>query len=1064
MDIYRLDYIRTFLLLILLVAISLSQPDNIKFEHLSVKDGLSNNFCYCTFQDKDGYIWVGTEDGLNRWDGYSFTIFRHNPDDSSSISNDKILWITEDSEGILWISTSLGLNRYDKTTEEFKRYFFNDPKIKVPHTNSIGPIVEDNADVFWIGTKVGLVRFNSVSGAYKRFIPEPGNLDFSLMGINAISWIFKLNDSELLIGSADGLLKFKIPSKEFIRISPAQKMRENERLRPVTDAIKPYQDKQGQIWIQTIEGGLHKYSIEKQKLSLFRRFHHISGITVFDQMWSICEDRTGKNWVATIGEGLYCVDIKKEKSYHYVPDFNNNNSISSRWLTNIVIDKQGALWVATFDKGINKITFSDKAVLYYKKNLEMKKSPPAGEIMDLCEDNDGWVWIATLPGGAAKLNLKTKEFIHIPYMTGSSKATVDRRICTLLKDRVGVIWLGSLGLDKYNAGDNTFTHYVHNPADTNSINNNFIISLFEDKNGYIWCGMRGTGLDRFDPNTHIFKHYRHNPANANSLCNDIVRIVHQDYKGFLWLGTEDGLSRLEFTTDGKHQFTTYMHQRDNHYSLTDNFVYSVFEDSRKRLWVGTDRGLNLFNRTRQTFSSFPQIKQIHTTTIYSIVEDDHSNLWLRTNIGLIRFNPETKKYRVFDEKDGLEDCRSIVYGYQGFTKGKDGTFYYGAPQSLTVFHPDSLETKRKPPEVVLSNLRINYKPVEIGADSPLKKALNFTEELKLNYKQKNLSVQFSALDYLNPDKIQFTYKMEGVNEDWVNCGNQRTAPYTNLDHGQYIFRVKASYNNEDWSEQAKSVIITIAPPWWETWWAFSAYFIVAITVILGAFRFEIKRREAEHRATVAELQAKTAEAEKETEKEQMRSRIARDLHDEIGSNLSSIAMLGQALEKKVKLPGPEKERLRKIPQIARSTAESMRDIVWFVNPSNDSLDKLLSKMRETANTMLDGLDIVFNFEINKSSFKNDLNFRRNLFLLFKETLQNIARHAQATQVTIKIFYEDHQFKLIVEDNGIGFDSNAEFMGNGLTNFQRRAGEMNGKFVVHSEPGKGVEVKLTVNIP
>ncbi len=1043
---------------------TLAENNNIKIEHITVEDGLSNNFCYCTIQDKEGFIWFGTEDGLNRWDGSVFKVFKNNPDDSSTISNSKIYAISEDSEGDLWISTGYGLNRYNKSTENFKRYFFVDTTISVPHANTIGPVVEDSADIFWIGTRVGLVKFNKKTGQYKRFVPQPENLDFSLMGSNYLIWLYKINENELLVGSAGGILKFEVSSNQFSRITPLIKNKKDERRRPVADAIKPYIDKEGNLWVQTIEGGVHKYNLKKQELSPFTELHQNTGISTLAVIWSVCRDKSGMVWLTTVGNGLFHINLDKKSTYQYMPDPGNTNTLSSRWLSSVYIDNQGIIWVATFDKGINKITILDRKVTIYKSDSKTNKSPPAGEIMDMCFDNGGWLWLASIPGGAAKFNIKKQEFVHIPYMTGKPDATIDRRIPALLKDKSGIIWLGTFGLERYDSKQNTFTHFLHNPKDNNSLSDNTIITMIEDKHGFIWCGMRGTGLDRFDREKNTFKHYRHNPADTNSLCNDIVWIIQQDYKGFLWLGTENGLSRLEFSDDGSPIFTTYKHHRGRHNSLTNNFVYSVFEDSQKRLWIGTERGLNLYNRSDHVFSSFPQIEQIHTNKIFCIIEDEHSNLWLRTNIGLIRFNPDTKKTRLFNEKDGLKDCRSIAYGYQGFTRGQDGVFYYGAPQSLMIFHPDSLETKKKPPDVVLSELSLNYKPVEAGMRSPLKKALHYTERINLDHKQKNLTIQFGVLDYLDAGKIQYAYKMSKVNEEWVYCGNQRIAPYTNLDPGRYIFQVKASYNNEDWTKPVRSLIIVITPPWWETWWAFLIYITIFSTIVFTVFRFETSRREMMHRATVAELQAKTSEAQKEVEKEQMRVRIANDLHDEVGSNLSSIAITGEVLEKRLTLAEADTKRLQKIRHIAYKTTDSIRDIVWFINPENDGIDKLIAKMRETANTMLELVTLDFSVKMGKRAITMDVNFRRNLYLIYKEILQNVIRHSQSTQVKINIGVENHELVINVFDNGIGFDPEKKYNGNGLKNFRYRASEMEGQLVIQSTPQKGTSVRLSAKIP
>jgi len=384
---------------------------------------------------------------------------------------------------------------------------------------------------------------------------------------------------------------------------------------------------------------------------------------------------------------------------------------------------------------------------------------------------------------------------------------------------------------------------------------------------------------------------------------------------------------------------------------------------------------------------------------------------------------------------------------------------------------------------MLTDFKINYESVKIGPDSPLKKSIGFTNMIKLAYYQNIISFEFAALDYTSPGKNLYAYKMEGINYDWVYTdASHRTATYTNLNPGEYVFRVKGSNNDAVWNEEGASIRLIIMPPWWRTLWAYGAYVLLFIASVLGTIRFEVNRHrrrvegklreeqerrrleEAEHRAAVAELQARAAEAEKEIEKEQMRSRIAGDLHDEIGSNLSTIAIVSQIAAEKINARDVEKWRLQEIPRIARQTVESMRDIIWFINPENDSMDRLIVKMRDTANMMLEQIEFTFHVSPNRLLFQCGIDFRRNLFLVFKECLQNIIKHARATKVEIAITASTGCFQLHISDNGVGFDTVQKYAGNGLKNFQWRAAEMGASIEISSSKGHGTNVSLSAKIP
>jgi signal transduction histidine kinase len=764
----------------------------------------------------------------------------------------------------------------------------------------------------------------------------------------------------------------------------------------------------------------------------------------------------------------------KKPFRHYVHDPQAPNTLARGEVTNFFQDKDGVLWITHFLGGISLLRGRDKLTFPYNASSAVRNG-------NWGEEDDQLIL-------SRPLNRNSTHFTHITHDPKNPASMSRGGLFGICEDRYGYIWLAiTPDLNRLDRKTASFKHFIYDLSNPKSHAWTFTLCCCEDRQGTMWFGTSNAGLERFNRADETFDRFCTNAADSSSISSNRVQVLYQDKAGKFWIGTDQGLCRLVYDNMGKEKFIRYQHHPSQPESITGNDVTAIYEDRNRRLWIGTEAGLNLFDREKKSFKAITERDGLPSNSIVGILEDDQGlsegragNLWLRTTRGIVKFNTDTGSLRVYDERDGLIYCKSILEGFAAFYKGSGGEIYSGGANSVAVFHPDSLKDNPDPPKIVLTDFKINYESVKIGSDSPLKESVTFTDRIKLAYDQNIISFEFAALDYTSPRKNLYAYKLEGINADWVYTdASHRSATYTKLDAGEYVFRVKGSNNDGVWNEDGASVRIMITPPWWKTRWAFASYVSMFVAFMFGIIRFEVNRHKrkaeaglreeqerrklevAEHRAEVAELQAQAAEAQKEVEKEQMRSRIASDLHDEIGSNLSSIAIISQMLEKKLKLAEPEKHRLQEIPRIARSTAESMRDIIWFINPENDSMDKLMVKMRETANLLLESVDFTFLMPEAGIAFEAEIDFRRNLYLIYKEILQNIIKHAQATKVEITIYKSDQCFGLRVADNGIGFDPAKEYLGNGLKNFQRRAMAMGGTVEVTSSKGHGSNVTLTV---
>jgi signal transduction histidine kinase len=603
----------------------------------------------------------------------------------------------------------------------------------------------------------------------------------------------------------------------------------------------------------------------------------------------------------------------------------------------------------------------------------------------------------------------------------------------------------------------------------------------------LWIGFWGGGLARLNPLINKIDFWRHEPDNSESLSFNDVWAITQDRKGRIWIGT-NGRGLNLFNPEKQNSFSHWRANNDEANSLSNDNIFTLSEatagnigDDLTILWIGTANGLNKFiikNDPDSLHDTKPEVKISSYTvedglpdnSIESVLEDENGNLWIGTSSGISFFNMKSETFTNFGPDDGLK------VGSNNSTAGlktKDGLMIFGSTSGVNFFNPKRISQSRFSPPVLITEFQLFNHQDEDG-DSLIKKSIVFTKGIDLSFRQNDFSLQFTSLDYNAPEAIQYAYRLEGFEDDWTYCGNRRFVTYTNLDPGNYVFHVKATNSDGVWNEAETKLTLVIKPPFWETWWAYSIYIILFFSS-LGLIRAaEIKRREKKEEERLrrereaallreAKLKAITIEQEKELEKQKIRNRIAQDLHDEVGSNLSSISLMSELIQRDGKINKDDFEKIQRIRKVAKGSSQAMRDIVWLTNPSSDNIKDLASKMNEVANNMLGGLDWQFDFPRNLSEINLIPEVKRNLFFIYKESLNNILKHSGAKNVKIKLGFDDQHISLTIKDDGKGFNATQGFPGNGLKNLQNRANEINGLLTLNSSPGKGTALSLEVNI-
>lgn len=1083
---------------------------------------LSHNEVKCIYKDKAGVYWIGTEGGgLNKFDRENgkFVSYQPDPNDSYSLNDKDIMAICEDYLGNLWIGT-YGVNKFDRKTERFLHYEYNPNDPNGLPTNGIMTIYEDHKKVLWIGTSSGLCTYDRNADQFVRYRFRPGafnHLNFWTIHEDTLG--------ELWLGIiGGGIVRMNQQRDCFFNFQHDAKNSNSLNSNGVSSIFK---DKSGIIWTGTYCEGINKLIPVRKKFEHFKNVPGDSASLSNNAVLSIFEDNDGVLWIGATGGGLNKFDRKKRTFTRYrfdnywydgITDICQSKS-GALWLargrcltefnpqtekfTNyygkyLTYPDEVFSCIDSLIKRNDAIASIQRVGNHQSLTREFELRQPANVLIiaggegSLSELFDyGWVdW------EGARAPFWKMEAKQARYARGAFKNRLQVSITTLKP--------GKYKLHYQSNSKHAYKTWAEMPPDNPEIWGIFIfpiarneikaikpllateeyrslwmfdlLGVYEDRSGKLWCQRQSRGeLHYFDPDAKQF--IPHEIAGDGDISSDIT-VLFEDRSGDFWFGTfNNGILRQVRGETGT-EYIQYKGKNDDPGSISNNRITVIYEDQAGLLWIGTDDGLNKFDKNSGTFIRYTQKDGVAFGRIMGILEDNKGNLWVSTSKGLAKFHPPTGALKYFDENDGLPGNQYNP----ARCKSKDGQMFFGGTNGLVAFYPDSIQENLHQPQIALTDFQILNQSVVPGKNSPLKKAVSEAEEIVLPYTQNMFSFKFAALDFTCPEKNQYAYKMEGFHDDWIRCGSERIALFMNLNPGTYIFKVKASNNDGLWNEKGASIKVIITPPWWQTRWAYASYVLLLIALVFGTIRFEVNRQKrksearlreeqerrkleaAEHRAVVAELQAQAAEAQKEVEKEQMRSRIAGDLHDEIGSNLSSIAIISQMLEKKLKPAGPEKQRLAEIPRIARATAESMRDIIWFVNPENDSMEKLLVKMRQTANLVLEAHDFTFHAPAAGMAFIADVDFRRHLYLIYKEILQNIVKHAQATKVEITINKSDQCLGLRVADNGIGFDPAKEYPGNGLKNFKRRAQELGGTVEVTSRQGHGTVVALTVKIP
>lgn len=986
-----------------------SQTSELKLNHIGLEHGLSQSTIYTIVQDAQGFMWFGSQDGLNRYDGYSIEIFKHNATDNNSIADNSISCLLSDPGGNLWIGTFKGgLDRYSITENKFYHHFHNQEEMSSISSSRINVLFRDSGGNIWVGTNDGLDLYDKKRDLFTHYFYKNGSIIVKLKNINAIC---EDRDKMLWVGSADGL--FNIALKDISKKKYLDHLMDGSG-KPFTERVgSAFADVSGMLWIGMEDNLLRSYSKSdrkffdyKQSIKGVRPIIGGDGSILFGSLYS---------------PGLRILDLRT-KNISLISDTKND-------LVNaIFVDNTGIIWVGTYFHGVYSYDYRNNRFRQYPDNPQ---NPDV--VMSILEDHEGGLWVGTFGNGIKYFNKDRDKVVEYHHNSGNINSISSNKVMAFTELPDSGIYIGTIGggLDYLIFETQKFRHYKkRSSANPDGLSSNDITALYKDLSGKLWIGYYYGEIDTYDKLTGRFLPLILPGNDGNRLTGATITFFREDKNGTIWIGTHGNglLSYKPLSGSFKKHLFTAGNLKQNKNEETVKGISTLYIDINGILWIGSDEaGLIKYDPLKDSYRIFTFKKVMAENTIYGILPDSSDNLWLSTNNGLVRFNTKSEEYRIYDKFDGLQ---ANEFNQGAYYMGSNGELFFGGVNGFNSFFPKRIEDNENIPPVYFTSFKVFDKVI------PLTGSITSAKNIVLSYAQNFFSFEFVALNYTLPQKNKYSYMLKGFDQDWHTVSaQQRFASYTNLDPGNYTLVVKASNNDGVWNESGTSLNIIINPPFWMTLWFRLVIVVLLVSIGYALYKYRILQM---------------------LKIERMRFRIANDLHDEMGSDLSAIALASQLTKG---MDQNDQLRLNKIRENSLRVIDKMREIVWFIKPEHDSSDKLLTKIKEVTETLLEGKKYELKISNNPLRFFQDIESRQNLFLIYKECLTNIIRHSGCSEVKIELGHDDSRKLLSISDNGIGFDIEKARNGSGLNNLMIRAARLKSIIKIKSSPGNGTSIEL-----
>ncbi len=881
-----------FLLGILLLSPSLSgQDEYVRFKRITINDGLSLSSVYNIYQDSKGFMWFGTEDGLNKYDGQTITVYGATTDQHNILANKWVEQVYEDRSGMIWIGSRGGLTKYNPRKGVFTPFQFdaNDPTSL--SNDTITAIEADLRNEVWVGTYKGLNHVDRFTNEVERIIPE----DPALKGLTShITGFLQDESGAFWIASHEGLFSYDRKSGLFFNETAENLINENTSIytmaygndciwlgidsglvcldlsiagehtyiplnlgAPGTKISRIIADDQNQVWIETSDA-LFCYKGPDKGVEKVLDAGGTTHSLALNPIEPLMKDKDGFIWYGTFGDGVYKVDPVSLNYKHYTHNPADPQSLSENSINCIFQDRSGTTWFGTFGAGVSILNPRANRFTLFKHNPFNQNSLASSFVWTICETSDSILWFGTNAHGISCYNQHLRTFIHFDHNPFDPSSLSHSSIRKVYQDSQGRIWVGTDGggLDLYNPVNQSFIHFKHDPAVEGSISHNSVRTIYEDRHGRIWVGTRN-GLNLLEEDGVSFLHFLMDGDNSDGPPhNFIYSSIYQDQEDNLWVGTYGGGLCMLNPEDGT--CTSFHHDPEDPNTLSDNIVFSLYEDNLGRFWIGTNSGLNMFYPATQSFRRFGVSEGLANEVIYGILPDNENQIWLSTNLGITRFDLDTFESKNFDMNDGLQ---SNEFNGGAYHRGHDGRLFFGGVYGLNVIDPSSIEPVKNVTEVTLTKIEVLGKDVRIAtvdleeefeehpgriveSEGEFYSSENVTymEEIVLDYKNRFFSVEFSALNNLQPSKLKYSYIMENLETDWSNAGTRNYVSYANMKAGSYVLKVVAENADGYRSDPPMQLKIIITPPFWLSWWFILIQVLVFTAIAVMIYTYLLKSR------------------------------------------------------------------------------------------------------------------------------------------------------------------------------------------------------------------------------
>jgi ligand-binding sensor domain-containing protein/signal transduction histidine kinase len=1009
-----------------LVRVSLSDASDIRFANLSRSQGLSQTRVTQIVQDNQGFIWLATQYGLNRYDGYRFKVFKHDPTNPTSICGVFIDSLFKDRDGTLWVGCDYELDRYDPAQESFAHHPVDAALNAAGLSLTIRHISQDAAGALWLSTLNGLYRFDPRTGTTRRFHHSPN--DSASLSSDEVYSTGEDREGALWVATAAGLDEFHPDTGSVSLHVPISEPRD----------LSFYEDRAGVFWIYYASGnGLAILDRQNRQLTRYSfAAEDLPGLPLTG-VSAMLEDRAGTLWVGTFSNGLLRYDREHGAFLRYRNDPTNPESLSEDRITTLTEDHEGNIWVGL--GATEPSYFVNPPPSFTALPFDRSNRANLGEklVNAIYEDREGNLWIGTT-GALNRLDRETGKYQH--FSLGEGGVATD--VLSIVEDRTGTLWAGTSGqgLGRLDRRTGQFKMYRHIDGDRSSISNDLVPGLFVDQAGTLWAAT-ADGLNEVDTVRGRFVSYRHNARSRAAPYNSIAQGSH----GELWIGADTvGLLRFDLTT---HRFTIFSKPQ-----LGDVRANSVHVSRSGTVWVATQDGLSGLDPETGAFTNYSENDGLASNAISCILEDDRGNLWMGTTNGLSRLTPSTRAFKNYSRADGLPgmDLTGWIACYRSAT----GEMFFGGFSGAVAFRPDKLTDSTYVPPVALTSFELFGVPVALEHGSPLQRAIDYTEALTLSHSQNSFSFEFAALSFRSPTTNRYRYRLDGLDSQWHEVGSdQRLASYTTLPPGTYAFRVQGATSRGTWSEPGRRVAVTILPPWWATWWFRSALAVAALLVLWALYRRHLERM-------AREFEIRLAERVRE------RTRIARELHDSLLQGFQGLMFRFLAIRDLLPdRPADAADALRAALERGQDALTDAREAVQDLRSSsllNVSLDDALKSLVEE----LASKQTAFRVVVEGRPRELAPLLRDEAYRIAREAFRNAASHSNARNIEAEIEYGDLNFSLRVRDDGDGIDRDVLARGRrgghwGLQGMRERAEQLGGRLNLWSERNAGTEVELVI---